>query len=157
MLAQKNFIEDLSEILIQYYNDMSVTFLLGNCSDFYPEDIFKSDDLLILFLYNKQNFINQFCTDYLPKNSYLQLIYKSTDTLESSKKYNSGYVFANVVSNHNISQSAQYLHLLKFITVLIITDVAFTHCANKIVDLNKVYSKFIEDCKSEKFKYSSHV
>lgn len=157
MLAQKKFIEDLSEILIQYYNDMSVTFLLGNCSDFYPEDIFKSDDLLILFLYNKQKFLNQFCKDYLPKTSFLEFIYESTDSLESSKNYNSGYVFANVTCKHNIEQQYQYLQLLKFMTVLIITDSYFTPSAKKIVDLNKTYSKFIEDCKSEKFKYSSYL
>lgn len=157
MLAKKKFIEDLSEILVQYYNDMKITFLLGNCSDFYPEDIFNSDDLLILFLYNKQNYLHQFCKDYLPKNSFLEFIYESTDTLESSKNYNSGYVFANVTCKHNIEQPYQYLQLLKFMSILIVTDSLLTYSTNKVIDLNKIYSKFIEDCKSEKFKYSSYL
>lgn len=151
MVQNNQFIEDISQILTQYYQDMNATFLLGNSPDFIAEEIFNPEDLLILFLYDKQKYLTWFCKKEIEKNSFVELLYENQDSLNTCTNYNSRYVFVNISSKHNLVDSNDYLLALKFLATLIVTDPLLKLPLSKIMDLNVIYDRFIEDCKNKKF------
>lgn len=155
MVQNNQFIDDISQILTQYYQDMNATFLLGNSPDFLAEEIFNPEDLLILFLYDKQKYLTWFCRQEISNHAFVELIYENQDSLNTCTNYNSRYVFVNISSKHNLTHSDDYLTILKFLTTLIVTDPLLKLPLSRTMDLNVLYSRFVEDCKSKKFNILS--
>lgn len=144
-IAQKyNLINDLSNILINNYNQLGVNYLFCQCEDFYSEEIFDPHSLLVMFLYNKQKYLNLFCSQILKNNTYIELLFDKKDCFNSKKNFESGYIFVNLNVKHNIKKIEDYHKTLKFMALLIITDNSL-RISNNIINIDKIYQQFIQN------------
>lgn len=151
-IAQKyNLINDLSNILINNYNQLGVNYRFCQCEDFHSEEIFEPNSLLVMFLYDKQKYLNLFCSQVLKKDIYLELIFDNLDYFNSKKHFHSGYIFINMYIKHNIRNIKDYNKTLKFMTLLITSDKSLTINANNTINIDSIYKKFIQDCEFNKF------
>ena len=129
-LSQKySLTNDLQDSLITIFENSELTFIWEQ-EKLHIDDVFKTNCLLPIFLYDKQRFVNKFCSDKFNNKYFAQVILKQSP--ESILNF-------VVHIEHNFNKKEQYNLFIKFLISLILIDSCF---GSKTINLDDKFNNF---------------
>jgi hypothetical protein len=136
----------LSSILINTYEKLAVNYHFCNDNEFYTDEIFCVTGFLVLFLYDKQKYINRFCCEQLSPNTKITLLFDNPNESPDNNQ-DVVYTFLNISCTHNISNLNDYYKTLKFLSLIITNQINHHIQDNNTLHLDAIYEKFMVNCK----------
>jgi hypothetical protein len=130
IIQKHDFMAELAEILEATYDDLDAAFFLRN-EEVYNEEVFEPTGLLALFLFDKQKYLNRFCSEHLSPGTFINIHYQAE---KNALLYLYPYI------EHNIQNEKEYFQTLKFLTLLIVNDPRIIMNEDDNIDLNSYYT-----------------
>lgn len=133
LLIQKHdFLIDLEDVLLATYDNLDTIFVLQD-SEVENETAFAEDGLLAMFLYDKQKYIDRFCKEQFKSHVFFNIYF----TIDKTSLTNlCPYV------EHNLTSESDYCKILKFLTLLIVTDKRLAINDEQELLLDEYYNEF---------------
>lgn len=138
-ISYKNFIDDLSTVLISFVSSMNISFSLYD-EEVLLETLFSPQEMFVLFLYDKQSFIN-----YSLRYKY----FDGTDTplfLHLNLQHDNSHKFCSLTTHikHNIIDKEAYDTLIYSLAENILNDKDFT-VNKKIIEVDHKFNDFLNN------------